>query len=211
MVSPHLPQAVAQPNPEPAPQDKRAWRAWADQTQRARSPQVRKQHALVLAQEIVQLAVARGAQIVGLYSPLGAEVETRDLANALIVAGIQLAYPRVRPQGEAMDFALAAGPAALQPRPRSRLLEPIGPALLVEKLDLLVIPSQAVRADGARLGRGGGYFDRFLPQVRADALTVAVCPAACVVDWQPLEAHDQALALVCTETGLAKLGKGTDV
>ncbi len=200
-----LPHALEQAVPEP-PQDKRAWRAWADGVQRARPAPLRKQHAQALVTHVTQLVQRLGAQVVGLYSPLGAEVETRDLANALLVQGVQLAYPRVQPDGAALDFVLATGPAALQPRPRSRMLDPVGPAIAPNTLDLLVIPAQAVRPDGTRLGRGGGYFDRYLPQLRADAVTVAVCPAACVVAWQPLEAHDRALALVCTEAGLAVLG-----
>ena len=206
MVASGLPKATERPLPDPQPQDKRAWRAWADGQQRARAMPARQQHAHVLVAEVTRLAAQLNARIVGLYSPIGAEVETRDLANALIVQGVQLAYPRVRPNGEAMDFVLADGPAALQPRPRSRLMEPVGPALLPTQLDCLVIPAQAVRPDGKRLGRGGGYFDRFLPHLRADAVTIAVCPAACVVAWQPLESHDQSLQLVCTESGLAVLG-----
>ena len=201
-----LPRVAGQALPESQPLDKRAWRAWADNLQRTRTTQARKQHAQVLVTEITRLVARAGAQVVGLYSPLGAEVETRDLANALLVQGVQLAYPRVRPTGEAMDFALADGPAALQPRPRSRLMEPVGAPIAPERLDLLVIPAQAVRPDGVRLGRGGGYFDRFLPLLRAEAVTIAVCPAACVLAWQPVEPHDQALMLVCTENGLAALG-----
>ena len=197
------PKASEQPSPTPQPQDKRTWRAWADGVQRARTAQARKQHAQVLVAEVRELATQIGARIVGLYSPLGAEVETRDLANALTVLGVRLAYPRVQPDGAAMDFVLASGPAALQPRPRSRLMEPVGEPLPPKDLDLLVIPAQAVRPDGKRLGRGGGYFDRFLPALRSDAVTVAVCPAACVVAWQPVEPFDQALGLVCTEAGLA--------
>ena len=201
-----LPHVTEQPLPEPLPQDKRAWWAWADAIARARGVPQRKTHAQVLAHEMAELAATLGARVVGLYSPIGAEIDTRDLANALLVAGVQLAYPRVRPNGEAMDFVLADGPAALQPRPRSRLMEPVGPALPPELLDLLVIPALAVRGDGARLGHGGGYFDRYLPTLRPGAVTVAVCPAACVVAWQPLEPHDQKLALACTEAGLAALG-----
>lgn len=201
-----LPKVVASELPTPPPADKRAWRAWADGIARARAPHARKQHAQVLVDQVLSLVARLDAQVVGLYSPLGAEVETRDVAHALIVQGVQLAYPRVRPDGLAMDFAVSEGPAALQPRPRSRMMEPVGGVIAPEELDLLVIPAQAVRPDGLRLGRGGGYFDRYLPQLRVGAVTVAVCPAACVLAWQPTEPHDQALLLVCTENGLAALG-----
>ena len=199
------PRATAQPLPEPLPADKRAWRAWADAVARARTPEQRQNHAEMLVQEVLRVVVHLTARVVGLYSPIGAEVPTAALADALRQNGVQLAYPRVRPAGDGMDFAPADHPAQLQPRPRSRLLEPVGPALAPELLDCLVVPAQAVRPDGKRLGHGGGYFDRFLPLLRADATTIAVCPAACVVAWQPVEPHDWSLDFCCTEDGLAAL------
>lgn len=198
--------AVEQAPPEPEPHSKVLWRAWADTQLRARTAAMRKQHALTLAIRVSALAEATGARVVGLYSPLGAEVETRELANRLLVLGLQLAYPRLSPDSKSMKFAAAEGPSALQPRPRSRLLEPVGLGLHAEELDLVVVPAMAVNAQGQRLGRGGGHFDRYLPNLRADVLTVAVCPQDQIVPWQPTEPHDWPLKLVCTEHGLFQLG-----
>jgi 5-formyltetrahydrofolate cyclo-ligase len=182
---------------------KAGWRAAADARLRALTPVQRRAHAAILAREIKQLAQTRGARRVGLYAPVGAEVDTRELANALLSAGISLAYPRLRPDGQAMDFADCAGPAALAPRPRSRLLEPTGEVVPPAELDLLVVPAVAVRGDLTRLGRGGGHYDRYLPQLRDDTLLVGAVPEACVLDWTPVEPHDRRLHLVCTERGLA--------
>lgn len=190
------------PQPEPLPPDKAAWRACAGQILRNRNPQVRKAHADMLQRVVLQLAEARGARLVGLYSPLGAETETRDVANALLVQGIALAYPRVLPDGSRMDFARTTGPAALVPRPRSRVLEPAGAVVDAAELDLLVVPCLAVNPQLVRLGRGGGYFDRYLPMLPASTWTVAVVDSGCVWPWAPVEAHDRGLQWACTERGL---------
>jgi 5-formyltetrahydrofolate cyclo-ligase len=191
-------------NPASLPVDKRGWRAAADAVARARSPMQRKQHAQALGQAVLRLVQASGARTVGLYSPIGAETETRELANSLLVHGIALAYPRLRSEGPLMDFATTTGPAALQQRPRSRLLEPAGPVIAPEDLDLVVIPCLAVSPALVRLGHGGGYFDRWLPGLPATALRLGVVPAACVWPWQPIEGHDQAMDLLCTEQGLCR-------
>ncbi len=201
-----LPSAAAAATPAALPTDKRGWRAAADAVARARSPQARKQHAQALNRAVLQLVQATGAKTVGLYSPIGAETETRDLANNLLVQGVALAYPRLRADGSAMDFAAATGPSALQMRPRSRLLEPVGPVIAPEDLDVLVIPCQAASLSLVRLGHGGGYFDRWLPGVPDAVLRLGVVPAACVWPWQPVEGHDQALHVLCTENGLARAG-----
>lgn len=197
-----LPLVALADAPAPLPADKAAWRAAAQNALRTRPEPARKRHALGLAKEIGALADQLSAQVVAIYAPLGAEVETRELANALLVRGIQLVYPRVRADNSAMDMAQAAGPSALVARPRSRMMEPAGAVVAPERIDLVVVPCLALHPGGFRLGRGGGYYDRWLPGLRADAVTVAAVASACLWDFAPIEAHDQRLQLACTEAGL---------
>lgn len=192
--------------PGDAPTTKVGWRAWADQSLRTQTAAQRKAHAAALTQSVGAWIRSFGAGLVGLYAPLGTETDPRDLANFLTIHGIGLAYPRLTPDGSSMDFVRCVGPSALQARPRSRLMEPVGPAIAPSELDVLLIPALGVHPQGARLGRGGGHFDRYLPKLRSDAVTIAVCPNAHVVAWQPTEAHDWPLRAVATETGLFRLG-----
>jgi 5-formyltetrahydrofolate cyclo-ligase len=57
-------------------------------------------------------------------------------------------------------------------------------------LDVVVVPGLAFTADGHRLGQGGGHFDRFLPRLRPDCLTIGVGYAEQLVDSLPSERHD---------------------
>ncbi len=184
----------------PAPMDKPGWRALARRLRRAST--TRHQHGAVLAEALAAFAVASDAQLVGLYHPIGAEVDTRPLANALLAAGISVAYPRLRADDVSLDFVACAGPSALVTRPRSRLMEPAGPALDSARIDLLVTPALAVNAALVRLGQGGGSYDRYLPTLRDDAVVVAAVAAACCLPWGPVHRHDRAVQLVCTEAGL---------
>ena len=57
-------------------------------------------------------------------------------------------------------------------------------------LDVVLVPGLAFTADGARLGQGGGHFDRFLPRLRPDCLTIGVGYREQLVDDLPTEPHD---------------------
>ena len=67
-------------------------------------------------------------------------------------------------------------------------------------IDVVIVPGTAFTADGCRLGQGGGWYDRFLPQLRVDCLTVGVCFDAQRVTAIPVEPHDVCVDLVATES-----------
>lgn len=181
---------------------KAAWRAWCRRTGLARSALLRTAHAVRLAGEVLAVVEARQARVIGLYSPIGSEVDTRELANLLLVHGRALAYPRLSGDGETMEFCRCDGPSALISRPRSRLLEPTGEPIDPAELDVMVAPALGISPALVRLGRAGGYFDRYMPRLPDSTLTIAVTPGACVVPWGPRDWHDAAFDAVCTEHGL---------
>lgn len=192
--------------PVPAPVGKAGWRAHADAVARRCPPALRRNHAKMLEEQICALVEAIGAATVALYSPIGAEVDSRPLANALLVAGCRLAYPRLLDGDGLMEMGAADGPSALQQRPRSRLMEPIGPAVPLSAIDVCVVPALAVDGGLHRLGRNGGYYDRYLAGRSQDCVVVLVALAQCVVPWSPVQGHDQAGDLVLTEHGLFSRG-----
>jgi len=66
--------------------------------------------------------------------------------------------------------------------------------------DLVIVPGVAFTERGARLGRGGGWYDRLLPQLRADCATVGVAFDIQVLPELPVEPHDVPVDVVVTET-----------
>ncbi len=181
---------------------KAAARAAGEAAARGLQAPLRARFAAGLADALASLAARLDARTIGLYAPIGAEVDTRQLANRLLADGRSLAYPRLSPEPGLMEFAASAGPTALRARPRSRILEPEGSQLDADALDLLVVPALAADGGLRRVGRAGGYYDRYLLRVRADCVVVLVLPSAAVVPWSPVEPHDAAGDAVCTERGL---------
>lgn len=67
--------------------------------------------------------------------------------------------------------------------------------------DVIIVPGIAFTARGDRLGQGGGWYDRFLPGRRGDAVALGVCFDAQLVDAVPSEPHDAVVDGVVTENG----------
>lgn len=58
---------------------------------------------------------------------------------------------------------------------------------------LLLVPGLGFAADGRRLGQGGGFYDRLLPDLPAGVVAVGVGFACQRCDDLPVEAHDHTL------------------
>ena len=68
-----------------------------------------------------------------------------------------------------------------------------------EQIDLIVVPAMAFGADGARLGRGGGFYDRFLSQPDLRAATCGLAFHEQVLDAVPTGEHDCPVMVVVTD------------
>jgi 5-formyltetrahydrofolate cyclo-ligase len=87
-----------------------------------------------------------------------------------------------------------SNPAALVRASRWNLREPdLRTAMVVDPraIDLILVPGVAFTHEGFRVGRGGGYYDRFLAEPQLHARRLGVCFARQLVPSVPLEAHDQ--------------------
>ncbi len=67
------------------------------------------------------------------------------------------------------------------------------------ELDMAVVPGLAFTRDGGRLGQGGGHYDRFLPRLRSDCVTIGACFVEQLVDELPTEPHDHRVDHVATD------------
>jgi 5-formyltetrahydrofolate cyclo-ligase len=154
--------------------------------------------AAVAVRVIASEEFARARRVVA-YAPTADELPTAPLVEAVLAAGKTLLWPRVRAAG-GIEVA-AAEPPALARDAAGMLAPPPGaPAETLQRGDLVITPGLAFTRSGARLGRGGGYYDRLLAGAEAASLGVAFDIQ--LVDELPLEPHDRGVDLVATPSGL---------
>ena len=177
---------------------------------RERLRAARKDHAAALPPQVSALIFSRppapvldlvpeGATI-GLYRAGEGEAPAASYAKFFQEAGHTIALPRVTTMAEPMTFHVHTDPyeeSDLVDGPMG-LRQPAADAPQVEP-QVLFMPLVGFTESGARIGQGGGFYDRWLA---AHPGTIAIGMAWDVqkVDALPVEDHDMPLTAIVTPT-----------
>lgn len=155
--------------------------------------------------ELMESSGTAGQRTVAVYAAMGSEVDPAAFAAAAAKRGWRVAYPCMFSASDAAACgqrmcmrAVSADDASEAPfiaRPTRAFAAtdvdssrfPIVPA---EALDMVVVPLVAFDRTGARLGYGGGCYDRYLPTVAPERLIVGIAFDEQRVDHVPTDAHD---------------------
>ncbi|MDY5632554.1 MAG: 5-formyltetrahydrofolate cyclo-ligase [Bacteroidaceae bacterium] len=128
------------------------------------------------------------ARTVMLYQAMSDEVDLQPLVEAAWQTGKRVLMPVVKGAEMAVRLVDAQTPHRLS---AYGIREPQGEDFTAyETIDLILVPGMAFDAEGHRLGRGKGYYDRFLPLCKR-AWTLGVCFPFQRVDSVPVDAMDQ--------------------
>lgn len=139
------------------------------------------------------------ARTVALFHAMPGEVSTAQLLQAAWSTGRSVVLPVTPPLGQPLAFRRVQPDTPLV-RAHYGALEPGPTAVHVAHaaIDLVVTPGLAFDDRGARLGYGGGYYDRTLPLTGPSVLLAFACQQ---VERVPEEAHDVRMHAVVTESG----------
>ncbi|MCP3983874.1 MAG: 5-formyltetrahydrofolate cyclo-ligase [bacterium] len=164
------------------------------------SSQTAERAGMHTAATLARLPAFEACRRVALYASLPDELPSRPLFDRARAAGKILLWPRIDRGG--LVFARCDAWEALVPG-RFGVLAPLpeAPAESLDSGDLLLVPGRAFDATGARLGRGGGHFDRVLAR-RGATPAVGVAFSCQLVKRVPVEPHDQSVDAVLVESQL---------
>lgn len=126
--------------------------------------------------------------VIGLYLPLAGEPQLRW--DSWQSTSWQLSYPA--PLQESMRYlAVTSLPQASGPWVSE------GPSV---EPNAIVVPGLAFSETGVRLGRGGGYFDRYLEQRHPGLVVVGVCFESQLRSDLVAQPHDRLMDVIITES-----------
>jgi 5-formyltetrahydrofolate cyclo-ligase len=189
---------------------KRNLRRQLRQVRRNLSATAQAQAGRALRERLLRNSHYQQARHIACYFPADGEIDTRPLMHASLVAGKQLYLPVIR--RKRMQFhpyqrgqrLYKSRFGLLQPRPDSR---PISRAAL----DLVIVPLVGFDHKGARLGMGGGFYDRFFQRaLKRDCkpLLLGVAHSIQQLDCVPLECWDRTLHAIATESAYLQVFPG---
>jgi len=145
------------------------------------------------------------ARVVMLYLSTAEEVDTCPLALRCWQAGKTVVVPKVSWDQKRMlpveISSLQTGITSTGPGIR----EPIaGKPIPTEFIDLVVVPGLGFTNAGYRIGRGMGFYDRFLVQPDFIGRSCGLAFSEQIVEELPVLDHDVPLSMLVTDLGIRR-------
>jgi 5-formyltetrahydrofolate cyclo-ligase len=162
--------------------------------------------SLAACHQLIGTREFKNAQTIMIFMSMPSEVETSTLAVKAWQEGKNIAVPRIDWDSKRMEpvqiQSLDVGMQASGPSGTGiTIREPTeGTVVPLGMIDMIVIPGLAFDRNGFRVGRGRGFYDRFLSQQDFQGVRCALCfHEQLQVEPIPCEPHDVPMDLIVTD------------
>jgi 5-formyltetrahydrofolate cyclo-ligase len=146
----------------------------------------------LIAEQFWKLPVIQKARSILFYASMLGEVDTLTMIEKAIFSGKRVALPIVEQNQRKLIPTLISSMEDVH-KCTFGIAEPhFDPdkVLPLKDLDAVIVPGLAFDKHHNRLGRGAGYYDRFLSTLPETATTVGLAFDFQLTDCLPTEAHD---------------------
>ena len=151
----------------------------------------------IICNRLIQTQLFRDSICIALYCAFGNEVSIYDLMDECRF-GKNIVLPVIT--GENMRFYPYTGKENLK-KGAFGILEPVSLDLVPPaNIDLFIVPGVAFDYACNRLGRGKGYYDRYLSDI--DKSVIGLCFDFQLVESIPCEPQDKKMTMVITESAI---------
>lgn len=161
---------------------------------RSQKEEMRLRKSLMIREKLFKTPEFKRSSTVLFYASFDGEVDTIEMIKQTHNFGKKIGLPRIVENDKTFIPTLVEnfeedteqGPYGIrQPK------DPGDKALCLENIDIVIVPGIAFDKQNNRLGRGGGYYDRFLKSLPSDIPTMGLAFDFQIVDHLPhQEGHD---------------------
>jgi 5-formyltetrahydrofolate cyclo-ligase len=163
----------------------------------------RDTHSRAIADRLAQMEAYRQAGTIMGYMNFGAEFTSELWIKQVLTEGRKLALPRVNRHTNQLDLywvddlenQLASGLWGI----REPIVERCQRLNTLNEVEFALLPGVAFTRGGARLGYGGGYYDKLLAHMKHRPASAAAAFSLQIVDQIPQEATDVKVEWIITE------------
>ena len=140
----------------------------------------------LIFKNILNLDSVKCAQTVALYASLPDEVASMEAVEALAQQK-RVVLPRVA--GDSMEFydyhseQMSCGAFGISEPQGEQAVEP-------SDIDVIIVPGVVFTRSGQRIGRGKGYYDKYLSRANFRATKIGVCYSEQIAEQIDVEPHD---------------------
>jgi len=144
--------------------------------------------------ELAELCLINGAKKISCYLAFGNEPDTELFIDWALDQQIEVLAPVSKESGELewirFDGETAPGIFGFH--------EPVGEIVDASDVDLMIVPALAIDQKGNRIGKGKGFYDRYLARLTSTPPLVAVVYDEELLESIPAEPHDKPIDAVVT-------------
>jgi 5-formyltetrahydrofolate cyclo-ligase len=157
-----------------------------------------------ITRRVTDYLASSGITSVMSFLSMTGEVDTGPIMRWAHMHDMFVSIPRIAPGSSEMSFrrydsnSLEVHPFGFrQPTADAEIFDPHQSA---KNRTLMLVPGAAFTAEGMRLGRGGGYYDKFLEKYANVITTAGICFSLQMCDAVPTQPHDMRLDMIFTAT-----------
>ena len=170
---------------------------------KTQQPDFIKKNSDIIKDKLLKMNCIKNASTIMLYLDFNNEVITDNLIKELISLDKIVASPitiikekKLIPcQIKDFEYGIQYGAYNIrEPKPNCST------EINIKDIDVVIVPAVAYDINGFRLGYGGGFYDRFLENIREDAVTIGIAFDLQIFNKVPKEPHDAQLDYIITES-----------
>ena len=168
-------------------EDKKSIRQEVRRRIKLMSEQTKQQESATVFAAIEATPLFNEVECIALFAAMWDEVPTTQVLERWRMMGKRVVAPRV--EGDIMRYydyhpdRMTEGAYGI--------IEPVGDKeVAAEDIDLRIVPARAFTPNGDRLGRGGGFYDKYMSLEGFRAHKVGICFECQIFDELPTAEHD---------------------
>ena len=160
------------------------------------SVEVKSKYDSIIFSRVLDNKDITGAKTIFIFISFKSEGETIYLIERLLNRGHTVCVPRLEGKDmKAIEISsldnLEETKYALEPK--------TGKEVEIRDIDVILVPGIAFDRKGNRIGYGGGYYDKFMKEIRKDCKKIALAYELQILDTIPVDKWDVKIDSLITE------------